>query len=423
MPVLAYGNPLAGGSPHREPLMPALMEFRELAVKNYTCALTALIRSRGFWAFGYFAQPLAFHDGIYATGAIERCVECFDAISIDYNFYNGYSTERRPQVLPALMSYALGLGYRNLVAGMYVERFRDPKTDQFDESILPVLKKSIEGLPQDERVVGLDVGGLYPQEFPLLKKYGLVLPARRPPPSRGKRAKVRIGVLASMTNSLVWHGEWSNDRQLLQDSLFSAYTVMSAVPDFEVSMIAEEPIRRNPEMLKAFDVIYLPHLTAVDDRVRAALVAYHSGGGRLAQDERFDSFASDGTFRQSTLDPLFGIGGQQWEHHDALFCVSGRAVRFPRQDRKYVSFSRFAPLMGFSLELEDTEHPGTGLVLHGPRTLAFGYLGQLMEDTPRADAWIALFVWEIRALATGVSSGPPQEILSRLSEGPCPAKN
>lgn len=423
MPVLAYGNPLAGGSPHREPLMPALMEFREVAVKNYACALTELIRSRGFWAFGYFAQPLAFHDGIYATGAIERCVECFDAISIDYNFYNGYSTERRPEVVPALMSYAIGLGYRNLVAGMYVERFRDPKTDQVDETILQVLKASIDSLPRDERIIGMDVGGLNPSEFPLLKKYGLVLPARRAPPAQGKRAKIRIGVLASMTNSLVWHGEWSNDRQLLQDALLSAYTVLHAVPDFDVRIIAEEPIRRNPEMLEAFDVVFLPHVTAVDDRVRGALVSYHAGGGRLAQDERFDSFASDGTFRPSALDPLFGIGGQQWEHHDATFCLGGQEVRFPRQQKKYVSFSRFAPLKGFSLAMEDTERPGTGLVLHGPRTLAFGYLGQLMEDSPRVEAWKALFVWEIRALAKGLSSVPPTEILSGLSEGPCPAKN
>ncbi len=421
MPVPAYGNPLAGGSPHHEPLLPALMEFRELAVTNYACALTALIRSRGFWAFGYFAQPLAYHDGIYATGAIERCVECFDAISIDYNFYNGYATERRPDVVPALMSYALGLGYRHLVAGLYVERFRDPKTDRFDETILPVLKQSLVGLPPDERIIGLDVGGLTPAEFPLLEKYGLVLPAKRAPVPERRTAPIRIGVLASMTNSLLWHGEWSNDRQMLQDALLRAYTVLRAVPDFEVSMIAEEPIRRNPAMLEGFDVVYLPHVTAVDERVRTALANYVAGGGRLAQDERFDSFTPDGTFRPSSFDATFGIGGQQWEHRDATFCLGGQLVKFPRQQRKYASFSRYAPTKGFTLGLEDLDHPGTGLVLRGPRTLALGYLGQLMEDTPRAPAWTALFVAELRALAADATGVPP-DVVAALGEGPCPTR-
>lgn len=401
MPVLAYGNPLSGGLPRVEPLMPDLMAFREQGVRDYACELTDLIRRAGFWAVGYFAQPLAFHDGIYATGVIERCAECFDAISIDYNFYNGYFTERRPELPAMLVDFALGLGYRNLIGGLYVERYRDPASGALDESILPVVKESIEALPRDRRILGLDIGGLLPREYPLLAKHGLTLSPAATPAGAGQGKRFKVGVLAARTNFLVWHGEWSNDRQLLVDALAGAWSALRELPDVEPHLLAESTILKDPSVLRGLDAVVLPHVTAVDDRVRAALVEYWKGGGRLVQDLRFDSFDAAGTPRKGELDPVFGIGGIEWEHRDLAGCYLGREVLLPRQAKKYLSFSRYAPREGHAIALEDRDHPGTGLVLRGPRTLAFGYLAQIPEDVERPETWRAIFGAEIRRLLTG----------------------
>ncbi|KVE29146.1 hypothetical protein WI93_09725 [Burkholderia vietnamiensis] len=373
LPMMNYGNHLSNGNPRPQPLYPYMQTFREDTLRRYTCALTSEIRRAGAHSIGYFGQTFAFPDGIYATGVIEKTADCFDVAVIDYNFYNGYGVEHKPDIVPFLADYALTLGYKKVLVGTYMERFRNPSTLKVDPRGYDVLNSSLHGVRPDPRILGVEIGNLTGEEFHPLK-YVKDEVHRMQQPTLAAPGTRRVAVYASIANSYLWEGEWSNGRQIMQDDLVATYAYLRRLRGVAVDVVSDELVRKGG--LSAYQLVVLPHVTAMPEASRTALKDYLAGGGKIIADMRVDEYRSDGAPQTDpSLRAALGIGATQ--------AVSG-PIRLAhgvtiRPQRQYVNGFALAPVSGFKVGYRIRGGNGEGLVLRGKDTTVFGFLPLLVE--------------------------------------------
>lgn len=381
MPMMNYGNHLVDGNPRQQPLYPRMQTFRELSLRNFVCTLTSEIRRAGIQSIGYFGQTFAFSDGIYATGIIERVADCFDVAAIDYNFFNGYGTENKPDVPRFLADYALALGYKKVLVGLYMERFRNPITLKIDPRGYGVLRTSMHNIDADSRILGIEIGNLTGDEFRQLSNYvkGEVLRVDKAP--KIVPARRRIALYASVTNSYLWEGEWSNNRQILQDDLLATYTALKSINGIRVDIFTDEQARIHPWSLSGYDLVVLPHVTAMPSSAREALLSYLKRGGKVIADMRVDDYLPDGSLQKDeALHNALGIGATQ--AFEAINLIGAPSI--VRQSQ-YVTGFVLAPRPGFIVAYRKVGGDGEGLIIRGKKTAVFGFLPLLVEG--RARIW------------------------------------
>ncbi len=381
MPVMDYGNFLKNGNPKVEPLYPLMQQFRENSIKRYACSLTQYIRSEGLQSIGYFGQAFAMTDGIYATGVIETVKDCFDIVSIDYNFYNGYNVEFRAEIPAFLAHYALDLGYKKVLVGMYMENFR-----RGDATIDPrgyaLLQKAIEQIPQNKNIVGIEVGNLMGKEFQNLNYAEEVLNKKREKTFVDKNKK-RLALYASVSNFYLWEGDWSNDRQVLQDNLMATYLALRSIPNAEVHIVSDVQLREQPWSLGQYDLLFLPHQTSMPWASRQAILRYLDMGGKAIADMRLDEYLSDGTIQKDmALRKHFGIGAQQAYAEEAEIFVNATVKKLSKQNQ-YVEGFWLAPSPGFKVAFPRVSGKGEGLLVQGKQTSFFGLMPLLFEGNEK----------------------------------------
>jgi hypothetical protein len=378
MPIMNYGNHLKDGNPRVQPLYPMLQEFRENSLRGYVCALTGIIRRSGMQSIGYFGQTFAFPDGIYATGTIEKTSSCFDIAAIDYNFYNGYGVELKSEIPAFLADYALSLGYGKVLIGLYMERFRDPHTSLIDPRGYAVLGASLNLIRPDQRIAGIEIGNLTGNELQKVGDVESKVEVFTRSPS-GVRAGKRVAVYASIANSYLWEGEWSNDRQIMQDDLLATYAKLKSIPNVQVSILTDAQLREQPSSIGNYDLIVLPHVTTMPAASRSALVRYYDGGGKLLSDIRVDEYLSDGSPNpDSPLRKIFGIGASQAFVSSVTVSEFGIQRTLGKQ-AQYVDGFMLASLPGYKIAMPRVGGAGEGLTLTGPRTTMFGFMPLLVE--------------------------------------------
>ncbi len=371
MPVINYANDLSKGNPRPQPMYPYMQAFREAALKDYICTLTSEIRRSRITSMGYFGQVFAFTDGIYATGEIEQTTGCFDIAAIDYNFYNGYGVEIKPGIVPFLTDYAISLGYSKVVVGTYMERLRDIKTNNIDQQGYDLLRSSIQGIRPDPHILGVEIGNLMLNEFP---KINYIKTEVKGLQQASASAPHRVAVYASVANSYLWQGEWSNGRQIIQDDLIETYMYLRTMPGVKVDIVSDESIRKNG--LRGYQLIVLPHLTAMPEVSRSAIKSYLARGGKVMADMRVDEYKTDGSLQTDpSLRSALGIGATQ--------AVSGkitlvRGVTIDQQ-KQYVNGFALAPMAGFRIAYASRPGNGEGLILQGKNSTVFGFLPLLVE--------------------------------------------
>lgn len=375
MPMMNYGNHLSDGNPRPQPLYPEMQSFRENSLRDYVCDLTSIIRDNGLKSIGYFGQTFAFSDGIYATGVIEKTSQCFDIAAIDYNFYNGYGIETKPDIPAFLANYALTLGYKKVLVGLYMERFRDPRTFQVDPRGYDVLRASLDRIRPNPGIAGIEIGNLTGDEFkPLGYVSGLVSKISKASPSSAQRK--RVAIYACITNSYLWEGEWSNNRQVMQDDLLATYDAIKSFPGIQVDILTDAQMREQPWSLQQYSVIVLPHVSTMPSYARAALIRYASLGGKLMSDMRADDYRPDGSIQtDGTLRTSLGIGATQSFSDDMSF---RNGVTLQKQ-AQYVTGILLAPSSGFDVEFPRISGRGEGLIVRGSNTTTFGFLPLLVQ--------------------------------------------
>lgn len=395
MPVMSYPNQLKNGNPKIEPMYPAMQAFREDSLSEFVCGLTAIIRQHKLKSIAYFGQPFSFVDGIYATGVIEKTADCFDIAAIDYNFYNGYGVEFKPDIPNFIVSYASALGYKQVLVGLYMERFRNPANGQVSEQGYDLLKQSFQQVALTPSVAGVEVGNLTGREFERLDyiRTSLAKPRASPPP---KAAKPIVGLYASIQNSYLWQGEWSNDRQIIQDNLIANHVALVKA-GHAVQILTDRDFLTKSSKLKSSKVIVLPHLTAMPDQARQALIEHVKAGGKVLADMRIDEYRTDGAPRRDdALRQQLGVTLVGAFQNSVPFQHENEVVAFTRQ-RQYVNGFLLAPSSGFACKYRKVGGKGEGLILQGPHSTVFGFMPLLMEG-PSA-AWAqAQYVAELDRL-------------------------
>ena len=158
--IINYNNEVKNGMANIEPLLYTHKEYRETRLKEATCHYAKAIRAQGASAMGYFAETFTSHDGIYATGIVEKLASCIDIAVIDYNFYDGYQLVPDASVLPTLANYMGSLGYKQVLVGAYAEIW-ERKGKTLD--LVPVIKQTISESLAQSHVIGFEIGGLQQQ--------------------------------------------------------------------------------------------------------------------------------------------------------------------------------------------------------------------------------------------------------------------
>ena len=392
MPVIAYSNSLVNGYPTLEPEFPELMQYREAVLKQYVCRLTDLIRQHGAIAAGYFGQPLTSHDAIYALGIIEEVVDCFDKITVDYNYYNGWKVELNPYVLPLLVNYAYNLGYSRIMAGLYLERLY-AADGTLNKHYLYAITDTLK-LLRNTPIVGIEIGNVAFDDLSILSTFSL--PSQVGSTVSTGNIRFKIGLVASKWTFYLWHGEYSNERNIIQDALFASFRLLHHADDFDANVLGERALLTQD--LSQYDALVFPHQTTLSTSAMAAVHRYAKSGGRLVQDVRLNAFAATGELNSGWEKELFGIAGLSWHNESQRFIYNNRRIILPKQPNLYFTYATMAAAPGYKVTMPLFQQTNIGLMIRGPRTLVFGFLPQLIEDKAKKDFWQQAYLDSIRAL-------------------------
>lgn len=397
MPVIDYSNNLANGRPTLEPQFPELMQYREKILKQYTCRLTDLIRQHDATAAGYFGQSLTSHDAIYALGIIEEVVDCFDKITVDYNYYSGWQVELNPYVIPLLVNYADNLGYPRVMAGLYLERLYE--AGNLNKQYLQAVTHTLELLRSTDSpivgpIVGVEIGNVLFQDLGMLSR--LPLPSAANSMNPRKYSRFKVGLVASKWTFYLWHGERSNERNIIQDALFASFRLLHQADDFAVSVLGERALITQD--LSRYDALIFPHQTTLSDAAMEAVHRYAKSGGYLVQDVRLNAFAATGELNSNWENQLFGIAGLSWHNESQRFIYNNRRIILPKQSKMYFTYAAMSAAPGYRVAMPLFRQTEVGLMVRGPRTLAFGFLPQLVEDKAKKDFWQQAYLQSIRDL-------------------------
>ena len=408
-PVINYNNDIAAGVPRAEPLLHAHKQFREERLKDATCTYAKAIRSQGAQAMGYFAETFTSHDAIYGTGIVEKLAECIDIAVIDYNFYDGYGLVPDADVLPTLANYMGSLGYRKIMVGAYGERWEGANKTR---ELVPVIQRSVARSLMQARVVGYEIGGFahQAQNDPLaalelnklnadaMRAAGTAATSAGAAAAAPAAPAIRIGILGSTTNFHVWHGERSAGRNIHRDALFAAYRLLQGQPGMQVHLIGEHNLLRGDDpLVQGLDAILVPHQVALPQAVKSRLAAFWKNGGALIQDMRLGEFDENGKPTFDWMHEVFGIADVEWKHNGGIFLIDGAVHRLKPSRRLYTAYAAMSPRPGYRLVATELLRKDKGILVRGERTLAFGFMPQLVEG-PGAEAWRKLFVREISSL-------------------------
>ncbi|MBV7429772.1 MULTISPECIES: hypothetical protein [unclassified Acidovorax] len=393
-PVINYNNNIAAGVPKAEPLLHAHKEFRENRLQEATCAYTKVIRDKGAQAIGYFAETFTSHDAIYATGIVEKLAGCIDIAVIDFNFYDGYSLVPDADVLPTLANYMGSLGYRKIMVGAYGERWEAEKRSR---ELMPVIQRSVTQSLTQANVMGYEIGGFAHQagggSLSALDMDKLNAPSGHIA-ATSTAPRIKIGILGSTTNFHVWHGERSAGRNTHRDALFASYKILSSEPGMDVHVIGEKNLLQDDPLIQRLDAILVPHQAALPQSIKSKLTTYWKNGGSLIQDMRLGEFDENGKPTFDWMHEVFGIADIEWKKNGGIFLIDGAIYRLKPSRRLYASYAAITPKNGFKVLATELLRNDKGIMVRGERTLAFGFLPQLVEDHTR-DAWRKLFVKEI----------------------------
>ena len=134
------------------------------------------------------------------------------------------------------------------------------------------------------------------------------------------------------------------------------------------------------------------------------LTTYWKNGGALIQDMRLGEFDENGKPTFDWMHEVFGIANIEWKNRNGVFLIDGKVYRLKPSKRLYTNYASMAPRPGYKvLAREPLQRENHGIMVRGERTLAFGFMPQLVEDETR-DAWRKLFVREISNMANSNTS-------------------
>jgi beta-galactosidase len=162
----------------------------------------------------------------------------------------------------------------------------------------------------------------------------------------------------------------------------------------DVHVIGEKNLLQDDPLIQRLDAILVPHQAALPQSVKSKLTTYWKNGGSLNQDMRLGEFDENGKPTFDWMHEVFGIADIEWKKNGGIFLIDGAIYRLKPSRRLYAGYAAITPKNGFKVLATELLRNDKGIMVRGERTLAFGFLPQLVEDHT-GDAWRKLFVKEI----------------------------
>jgi beta-galactosidase len=114
---------------------------------------------------------------------------------------------------------------------------------------------------------------------------------------------------------------------------------------------------------------------------------------------RLGEFDENGKPTFDWMHEVFGIANIEWKKRGGVFLIEGQVHRLKPSRRLYTGYASITPRTGYQVLATELLQREQGIMVRGDRTLAFGFMPQLIEDDTR-DVWRKLFVREVRKVAT-----------------------
>lgn len=380
-PVIDYGRSIAAQTVP-VPAYGRWIRFRERALVECITRLGNIIRSAGFVSISYFGEFFSSHDAIMGLGVIGELSDVLDAAVVDYNFYDGWHNQSDPWKVPLLANYARNIGYKYVFGGFYVERWRQPVGEPgspVDPAIFPVVAQSLFECRWHRLIDGMEIGGFgdMARDLRVLRTPMLNAAINHAPKRPLSTSCRRIGLFASHHTFEWFVGEHDHNINIHSEALTRSFAMFSAQDRYEIIVISEKTLFRRPEVIDGLDAIYVPHQPALPGEVRHALTVF-ALRKLLIQDMRLGEWDENGRYRADWLHGLFGIHGIEWAN-GGMFSINGESVAMPASAVQAHSHALLLPLDGARVLAPSIEHPGLGLIVVTPNTIALGYVPALIE--------------------------------------------
>jgi beta-galactosidase len=138
--------------------------------------------------------------------------------------------------------------------------------------------------------------------------------------------------------------------------------------------------------------------TTLSDAALDAVARYKAAGGRLAYDLHFNRFDRYGQPRPDGAQALFGVSDDGCHNVTQKFIYRRQRIVLPQQPRNDCAYTTLSAAPGYTLTMPLFWRSRYGLMVRGARTLAFGFLPQLLEDRYKGDFWQQVYLDAIREL-------------------------
>jgi hypothetical protein len=404
-PVLNYGRSIVAAQSEC-PGFCEWMEFREQTLAAAVARLSSVIRRHGQKAIGYFGEFFNSHDGIYALGIVGDLVPYLDVVVLDFNFFNGWDLDPDPWKVPLMANFAKTIGYKAVLGGYYVERWRQPVNQPgapTDPTVFSLIGQSIREARERDLIDGAEIGGfgditrdvgrLRAPDLDAVLSEGDFRSNKRP-----ERDPFHIGLVGSHATFNWFIGEHAFGRNIHADALVRSFELFSKQTDIDCRVLSEKTLRHNKDILNDLDAIYVPHQPVIADDLRRLLTGYaNSDRGLLIQDMRFGEWTGNGGFSGGWSNELFGITGIVGRN-GGMFTYRGSQLRMPEQTRQYVSHAQLLGSPGTEVLIPAVEGHG-GLFLLNLNCVTLGFIPAILEGAG-ASRWAEIFIMELRSILT-----------------------
>ncbi len=176
--------------------------------------------------------------------------------------------------------------------------------------------------------------------------------------------------------------------------MYESFKLLSNEPGIEVRLIGEKNLLRDDPLVLNLDAILVPHQPALPKSIKSKLTTFWKNGGTLIQDMRLGEFDENGQPTFDWMHEIFGIASIRWKSRNGFFLIDGGIYRLKPSARLYAGFASMTPRKGYKVLGSEIFSYQQGIMVQGERTLAFGFLPQLVEDHTKDD-WHKLFVRKI----------------------------
>ena len=375
MPFINYAQRLP--NPKEIPGYHNYNQFRAEQLRKVVCRLHATIKANKGRSIGYFGSFFGPHDGIMLLSSVGEVPDCLDVAVMDYNFMDGWELNPDPWRMAVMTNYAMGLGYPEVLAGYYVERYRRKGAgflDTVDPSAFAEIAKSM----RVTRMSGVEIAGFGSGfvEFEGLSAPVLQNEIREIEAKEERKEGIKVGILASHETFNFFIADRYKGRNIHSQALLRTYEMFYNSQRFVPQVISSRTIERNPAALEDIDIIYIPHQPVLNDKE----VEYiNSFKGLVMQDMRAGTYTADGRKVDDFQRDTFCIDSLSYANGNFTGRTSdGERIRIDRDERFEATHAVLTAKPGCEVLMPSVKSPRSGLFVRNGNRLTIGAIPPLL---------------------------------------------